>query len=52
MFLLHLLCDGATSACLKHMETKDFTELLIDSRMKFVNISGFSLIILVGVSDY
>ena len=34
------------------METKDFTELLIDSRMKFVNISGFSLIILVGVSDY
>ena len=48
MFLLHLLCDGATSACLK----QDFTELLIDSRMKFVNISGFSLIILVGVSDY
>ena len=34
------------------METKDFTELLIDSRMKFVNISGFSLIILVGVFDY
>ena len=34
------------------METKDFTELFVDSRMKFVNISGFSLIILVGVSDY
>ena len=31
---------------------EDFMELLILSKMKFENISEFSLIILVGISEY
>ena len=51
--LLHFLCNGVTSACFKHDgKIEDFMELLILSQMKFENISEFSLIILVGISEY
>ena len=44
--------NGVTSAYFKHDEKiEDFMNLLILSQMKFENISEFSLIILVGVSE-
>ena len=51
--LLHFLCNGVTSAGSKHDgKIEYFMELLILSQMKFENISEFSLIILVGISEY
>ena len=51
--LLNFLCNGVTSACFKHDgKIVDFMELLIILKMKFENISEFSLIILLGISAY
>ena len=50
---MQFLYNGVTSACFKHDgKIQDFMELMILSQMKFKNISEFSLIILVGMSEY
>ena len=54
MYILIADChgNGVTSAYFKHDgKIEDFMNLLILSQMKFENISEFSLIILVGISE-